>query len=141
MYKNMIIDYLGFIYIILPVSCWISLSVFKYVASRSDYTSCGAAWERFFFLNNLFQLHPQAPIVQNFDFKIRRDVHRKNFLWGPRVWVGRRHELISGYILKIDGKKIGHVWVKTSMHVTCYNYLAAIRPHEKMDSHSLYFVI
>ena len=27
---------------------------------------------------------------QNFDFKIRRD-HQKNFLWAPRLWVGRRY--------------------------------------------------
>ena len=30
---------------------------------------------------------------------------RKNFLWGSRLWVGRRKEPILGYVQKNDEKK------------------------------------
>ena len=41
---------------------------------------------------------------QNFDFKIRRD-HQKNILWASCPWVGRRKELILGYVPKNNEKK------------------------------------
>ena len=30
----------------------------------------------------------------------------KNFLLAPRLWVGRRWELISSYFSKVDGKNV-----------------------------------
>ena len=51
-----------------------------------------------------FWFNPLCPGVtnsshQNFDFKIRR-VHKKNFLWASRLWVGRWKEPILGYVPK-----------------------------------------
>ena len=34
---------------------------------------------------------------------------RKNFLWAPRLWVGRRWEPILGYISKNDGIKVSGI--------------------------------
>ena len=37
----------------------------------------------------------------------------KNFLWAPRLWVGRRKEPILGYVPKNDEKKeLMHLRVK-----------------------------
>ena len=45
-----------------------------------------------------------ASFSKTFDFNFRRD-HQKNFLWASRLWVGRRKELILGYVPKNDEKK------------------------------------
>ena len=43
-------------------------------------------------------------VLQNFDFKIRRD-HQIFLLWASRLWVGRRKEPILVYVPKNYGKK------------------------------------
>ena len=56
---------------------------------------------------------------QNFDFKIRRD-QGKNFLWAPRLWVGRRQEPILGYVSKIDRKNNSdHKGLRSSEKTSC----------------------
>ena len=37
---------------------------------------------------------------------LKKEGIKKNFLWAPRLWVGRRWEPILGYISKFDGKKV-----------------------------------
>ena len=72
-----------------------------------------------------------AKYCQNLDFKIRRD-HQKYFLWGLRLWVGRRKEPILGYVLKNDEKKnsgskgviqnLVHIYIKTAVKEFMYIY-------------------
>ena len=42
---------------------------------------------------------------QNINFNLKEGIHKKNFLWSSRLWVGRRKEPILGYVPKNDEKK------------------------------------
>ena len=55
-------------------------------------------------LSSVAQLPKYRTFDQNFNFILRRD-HQKNFLWSSCLWIGRRKQLILGYVPKNDEKK------------------------------------
>ena len=46
------------------------------------------------------------PFLDKISILKKKGYHWKNFLWAPRLWVGRRQKPILVYISKIGGKKL-----------------------------------
>ena len=60
-------------------------------------------------LSKLLTVREAEIVMRNSDFNLRRDLQKK-ILWASRLWVGRRKELILGYVQKKNDEKNNSGW-------------------------------
>ena len=73
---------------------------------------------------------------QNFLFQFIEGSQKK-FLWASRLWVGRRKEPISGYVMKNDEKNYSAAngLIKSSLNIDKYKKHFPVRMHWFVTTH------